>query len=195
MIGAIFATDMSHHFTLKAELDAINKRRNEARSARIQFSLRIESGSGSGNKHSFINNDTNNDTNTNNTTTNTNANGTDDAKNSKENDTSQPSTSTSPSPSDQPSDQPPLPYVFTEKERECILCSLLHGSDISNPAKGWAVSKQWSDRVCQEFFSQGDREKAEGMPGNCIPLRCILLCCTALHCTALHCIPLRCIAF
>jgi hypothetical protein len=41
---------------------------------------------------------------------------------------------------------------------------VLHSADLSNPAKPWAISKVWSDRVVEEFFAQGDREKAEGLP-------------------------------
>ena len=52
--------------------------------------------------------------------------------------------------------------VLAERDRMTILRSLLHAADISNPAKQWDISKKWSDLVVQEFFEQGDREKAEG---------------------------------
>jgi hypothetical protein len=45
-----------------------------------------------------------------------------------------------------------------------ILRSILHAADISNPAKAWNISKKWSDLVVQEFFAQGDVEKAEQLP-------------------------------
>eukprot|EP00602_Paraphysomonas_sp_CaronLab_P010748 CAMPEP_0185039174 /NCGR_PEP_ID=MMETSP1103-20130426/35751_1 /TAXON_ID=36769 /ORGANISM="Paraphysomonas bandaiensis, Strain Caron Lab Isolate" /LENGTH=2231 /DNA_ID=CAMNT_0027577957 /DNA_START=219 /DNA_END=6917 /DNA_ORIENTATION=+ len=51
-----------------------------------------------------------------------------------------------------------------DKDRETLLKAILHTADISNPAKCWKVSKKWSDLVVEEFFSQGDREKREGLP-------------------------------
>ncbi|KAI7898980.1 uncharacterized protein BX663DRAFT_555311 [Cokeromyces recurvatus] len=37
---------------------------------------------------------------------------------------------------------------------------LLHAADISNTVRTWPISKQWSDLIVQEFFRQGDAEKA-----------------------------------
>ena len=54
--------------------------------------------------------------------------------------------------------------VLLEKDRMIILRSILHAADISNPAKNWKISKQWSDLVVQEFFAQGDKEKKELLP-------------------------------
>lgn len=51
-----------------------------------------------------------------------------------------------------------------QAERETITKTLLHAADISNPAKPWDVAKAWSDRVIQEFFAQGEKEKEEGLP-------------------------------
>lgn len=45
-----------------------------------------------------------------------------------------------------------------------ILNFLIHGADISNPAKKFSVYKQWASRVMQEFFEQGDIEKEKGLP-------------------------------
>lgn len=56
------------------------------------------------------------------------------------------------------------PEQLNEKEKLTVLKSILHTADISNPAKAWAISKKWSDLVVQEFFNQGDKEKAEGLP-------------------------------
>ena len=53
--------------------------------------------------------------------------------------------------------------TLSPEERVTICKTLLHAADISNPAKPWKVSKQWSDRVIQEFFAQGDREKEAGL--------------------------------
>lgn len=41
---------------------------------------------------------------------------------------------------------------------------LLHCADICHPAKEWSVHKKWTDRVMDEFFQQGDAEKAQGLP-------------------------------
>jgi hypothetical protein len=50
-----------------------------------------------------------------------------------------------------------------EKDRESLLKIMLHGCDISNTCKPWNTSKEWSDRVLEEFFAQGDREQALGL--------------------------------
>ena len=36
--------------------------------------------------------------------------------------------------------------------------------DVSNPARPFLVSKVWSDKVMEELFLQGDKEKASGLP-------------------------------
>lgn len=41
---------------------------------------------------------------------------------------------------------------------------ILHCADICHPAKEWSVHKKWTDRVMDEFFQQGDAEKALGLP-------------------------------
>lgn len=53
---------------------------------------------------------------------------------------------------------------MSEKEVLTVLKSILHTADISNPARPWLLSKKWSDLVVQEFFEQGDQEKAESLP-------------------------------
>jgi hypothetical protein len=53
---------------------------------------------------------------------------------------------------------------LNEKDKLTMMKSILHTADISNPAKKWSISKAWSDLVVVEFFEQGDREKAEGLP-------------------------------
>jgi hypothetical protein len=40
----------------------------------------------------------------------------------------------------------------------------LHAADVSNPAKPWAYYNAWTDRVLDEFFAQGDAERAAGLP-------------------------------
>lgn len=54
--------------------------------------------------------------------------------------------------------------MLPENDRLLFIKAILHVCDISNPAKPWNTSKRWSDLVLQEFFEQGDREIAEGLP-------------------------------
>jgi len=41
---------------------------------------------------------------------------------------------------------------------------LLHCADISNPSKPTDLSKKWTHNIMEEFFRQGDAERARGMP-------------------------------
>lgn len=41
---------------------------------------------------------------------------------------------------------------------------ILHLADISHPGKKWEEHWVWSDRLCNEFFRQGDRERTLGFP-------------------------------
>ncbi|KAI9266921.1 hypothetical protein BDA99DRAFT_571213 [Phascolomyces articulosus] len=50
-----------------------------------------------------------------------------------------------------------------EKHRQSLSRVLLHAADISNTVRPWPISKQWSDLIVQEFFRQGDAEKAAGL--------------------------------
>ena len=47
--------------------------------------------------------------------------------------------------------------------KQFILTAALHASDISNPARIYNSSKQWSMRVLEEFWRQGDLEAKMGM--------------------------------
>ncbi|KAI8646063.1 hypothetical protein BD408DRAFT_380894 [Parasitella parasitica] len=51
------------------------------------------------------------------------------------------------------------PAHLSREERTSLCRILLHAADISNMARPWVISKQWSDLIIQEFFSQGDEEK------------------------------------
>ncbi|KJE93417.1 phosphodiesterase 1B [Capsaspora owczarzaki ATCC 30864] len=53
---------------------------------------------------------------------------------------------------------------LNEDNRQLLISVLLHNADISNPVKPWPICKKWSDLVCDEFFRQGDIEKAKGLP-------------------------------
>jgi hypothetical protein len=48
--------------------------------------------------------------------------------------------------------------------QQCLLNMIVHTSDISNPAKPDKVSAQWTQRVYDEFFVQGDMEKEKNLP-------------------------------
>ncbi|KAF7723081.1 hypothetical protein EC973_002365 [Apophysomyces ossiformis] len=53
--------------------------------------------------------------------------------------------------------------LLDESQRQSLCRILLHAADISNTVRPWPVSKQWSDLIVQEFFRQGDAEKAAGL--------------------------------
>uniref|UniRef100_T1J0B6 Phosphodiesterase n=1 Tax=Strigamia maritima TaxID=126957 RepID=T1J0B6_STRMM len=48
--------------------------------------------------------------------------------------------------------------------RHFILQISLKCADICNPCRPWDISKMWSDRVCEEFFRQGDFERQLRLP-------------------------------
>lgn len=50
-----------------------------------------------------------------------------------------------------------------EKNRLFIMELVLHCSDISNPYKPFRICAKWAELVVEEFWRQGDREKAEGL--------------------------------
>ena len=61
--------------------------------------------------------------------------------------------------------------MFNEKDanklfdaQQEVLNMLIHSADISNPAKPSKISQQWTDKVYEEFFRQGDLEKKLGVP-------------------------------
>ncbi|KAF8984867.1 hypothetical protein BGZ52_011963 [Haplosporangium bisporale] len=56
------------------------------------------------------------------------------------------------------------PSDLTPELRQNLMNCLLHAADISNAIKPWALCKRWSDLVVQEFFRQGDIEKAQDLP-------------------------------
>jgi hypothetical protein len=50
-----------------------------------------------------------------------------------------------------------------DKNRIFIMELFLHCADISNPYKPHDICARWADLVSQEFFSQGDKERAAGI--------------------------------
>ena len=54
--------------------------------------------------------------------------------------------------------------LASAEDKSFILQVLLHAADVSNPVKPHAIYDRWASCVLQEFFEQGDREAARGMP-------------------------------
>ena len=44
-----------------------------------------------------------------------------------------------------------------------MLQNLVHCSDLSNPTKPLDIYTRWVDRITEEFFLQGDKEKELGL--------------------------------
>jgi len=44
-----------------------------------------------------------------------------------------------------------------------LLTQMLHCADLSNPAKPMHIYREWVNRVMEEFFRQGDRERELGV--------------------------------
>eukprot|EP00741_Cyanophora_paradoxa_P019347 tig00000215_g18675.t1 len=55
---------------------------------------------------------------------------------------------------------PPLP----PEDRRLLLSVAMKAADIANAARPFELHREWSQRISEEFFAQGDREKAAGMP-------------------------------
>ncbi|NXD88331.1 PDE4D phosphodiesterase, partial [Halcyon senegalensis] len=48
-------------------------------------------------------------------------------------------------------------------DRIQVLQNMVHCADLSNPTKPLALYRQWTERIMEEFFRQGDRERERGM--------------------------------
>lgn len=59
-----------------------------------------------------------------------------------------------------------LVQLFNEEEQKqgTVLNALLHTADVSNPMKPWDLCQVLADKCLEEFFAQGDQEKAMGIP-------------------------------
>merc|ERR1712240_936121 len=47
-------------------------------------------------------------------------------------------------------------------DRIQVLQNMVHCADLSNPTKPLHLYKEWTDRLMNEFWAQGDKEKEEG---------------------------------
>merc|ERR1712039_440028 len=50
----------------------------------------------------------------------------------------------------------------TNIEKLTLEKALFHGADLSHPLRPFMLHENWSKRMCEEFFAQGDREKELG---------------------------------
>lgn len=50
------------------------------------------------------------------------------------------------------------------KDRDILMISAVHSADIANPCKPIHIAKQWTARMQEEWFVQGDCEKELGLP-------------------------------
>ncbi|XP_037546306.1 cAMP-specific 3',5'-cyclic phosphodiesterase 4B [Nematolebias whitei] len=48
-------------------------------------------------------------------------------------------------------------------ERIQVLKNMVHCADLSNPTKTLLLYRQWTERIMEEFFRQGDKERERGM--------------------------------
>jgi len=48
-------------------------------------------------------------------------------------------------------------------DRAQVLQSMIHLSDLSNPTKDLSIYKCWNERILDEYWKQGDKEKEQGL--------------------------------
>ena len=62
------------------------------------------------------------------------------------------------------SDEPdPQPTADQQENLTLFMKNALHAADIGSVGKPWALYFAWAQRVFEEFFAQGDREREMGM--------------------------------
>ena len=54
--------------------------------------------------------------------------------------------------------------VEDEEARGLCMEMMMHACDISNPTRPWELCELWGEKVMQEFFIQGDKERELGLP-------------------------------
>ena len=59
------------------------------------------------------------------------------------------------------SEQPPH---GSSSDRMVLLANMLHSADLANPCKPLGTYLHWTERITAEFYSQGDREREQGLP-------------------------------
>lgn len=52
----------------------------------------------------------------------------------------------------------------SDDDRARVMMMMMHAADISNPSRPWYLCSRWADYVLQEFFNQGDKERASNLP-------------------------------
>jgi hypothetical protein len=53
--------------------------------------------------------------------------------------------------------------VKDEEDRLMVMEMMMHASDIGNPSRPWKLCYEWANKVMNEFFAQGDREREMGL--------------------------------
>ncbi|KAI8835262.1 hypothetical protein BJ741DRAFT_534115 [Chytriomyces cf. hyalinus JEL632] len=54
--------------------------------------------------------------------------------------------------------------VKVHEDRTLLFKMMIKCADVSNPTKAWPLYEKWTGLVLEEFFTQGDAEKALGIP-------------------------------
>jgi len=56
-------------------------------------------------------------------------------------------------------------HAFNNEESKLLLMQMvMKVADVSHPCKPFKIHQMWSDLISDEFFKQGDRERAKGIP-------------------------------
>merc|ERR1719454_2325952 len=58
----------------------------------------------------------------------------------------------------------PAVLEVLQGNQQLALNAILHGSDVGNPMKPWELAHRLANLCVDEFFAQGDLEKAAGIP-------------------------------
>ncbi|XP_052825890.1 high affinity cAMP-specific 3',5'-cyclic phosphodiesterase 7A isoform X2 [Octopus bimaculoides] len=61
-------------------------------------------------------------------------------------------------------DDPNFTIKNNANHRHFVMQIAMKCADISNPCRLWPASKQWSEKICEEFFLQGDCERKLKLP-------------------------------